>query len=155
MQAAAQSVKLPPNTAEKAPALKVVATSCSQKGLRGIFLICSSRSRACSKDHPADAVPASMLTKYPLYFDAEIEPNPVMKLDDNMMEAMKKMARMNAILEGLPGYDCGSCGSPTCRTFAEDIVRGFCTEMDCIHKLKDQLKIMAERMVELAQTKRE
>ena len=112
-------------------------------------------SRACSKDHPADAVPASMLTKYPLYFDAEIEPNPVMKLDDNMMEAMKKMARMNAILEGLPGYDCGSCGSPTCRTFAEDIVRGFCTEMDCIHKLKDQLKIMAERMVELAQTKRE
>ena len=62
---------------------------------------------------------------------------------------------MNAILEGLPGYDCGSCGSPTCRTFAEDIVRGYCTEMDCIHKLKDQLKIMAERMVELAQTKRE
>ena len=112
-------------------------------------------SRACSKENPVDVVPASMLTKYPLYFDAEIEPNPAMKLDDNMVEAMKKMARMNAILEGLPGYDCGSCGSPTCRTFAEDIVRGYCTEMDCIHKLKDQLKIMAERMVELAQTKRE
>ncbi len=34
-------------------------------------------------------------------------------------------------------------------------MRGYCSEMDCIHKLKDQLKIMAERMVELAQTKRE
>ncbi|MBQ7654868.1 MAG: 4Fe-4S dicluster domain-containing protein [Clostridia bacterium] len=112
-------------------------------------------SRACSREHPTEHVPASMMTKYPLYFDATIEPNPAMKLDDNIVEAMKKMSRMNAILDGLPGYDCGSCGSPTCRTFAEDIVRGNCSEMDCIHKLKDQLKIMAERMVELAQTRRE
>ncbi|MEG0125531.1 MAG: (Fe-S)-binding protein, partial [Clostridia bacterium] len=55
----------------------------------------------------------------------------------------------------LPGYDCGSCGSPTCRTFAEDIVRGYCNKMDCIHILKDQLKIMAQKMVELAKTTRE
>ena len=108
-----------------------------------------------SMEHPTENVPASMMTKYPLYFDTPIEPNPVMKLDDNLILAMQKMERMNAILEDLPGYDCGSCGSPTCRTFAEDIVRGNCSEMDCIHKLKDQLKIMAERMVELAQTKRE
>ena len=68
---------------------------------------------------------------------------------------MQKMERINPIGEELPGYDCGSCGSPTCRTFAEDIVGGFCGEMDCIHKLKDQLKVMAQQMVELAQTKRE
>ena len=24
----------------------------------------------------------------------------------------------------LPGLDCGSCGAPTCRALAEDIVRG-------------------------------
>ena len=107
------------------------------------------------KVHPVDDVPASMMTKYPLYNDVPIEPNSVMKLDDNLMVAMQKMERMNQILEDLPGYDCGSCGSPTCRTFAEDIVRGFCGEMDCIHKLKDQLKVMAQQMVELAQTKRE
>ena len=51
--------------------------------------------------------------------------------------------------------DCGSCGSPTCRTFAEDIVRGYAGEMDCIHILRDKLKVMAQQMVELAQTKRE
>ena len=60
-----------------------------------------------------------------------------------------------AIVRRLPGYDCGSCGSPTCRTFAEDIVRGYCNEMDCIHILKEQLKVMAQKMVELAKTTRE
>ena len=112
-------------------------------------------SRECTKEHPVDNVPASLMTKYPLYFDHPIEPNPAMKLDDNLIIAMQKMERINQLVEDLPGYDCGSCGSPTCRTFAEDIVSGFCGEMDCIHKLKDQLKVMAQQMVELAQTKRE
>ena len=111
--------------------------------------------KQCSQQHPTENVPASMMTKYPLYFDQPIEPNPAMKLDDNLIVAMQKMERINQLVEGLPGYDCGSCGSPTCRTFAEDIVGGYCGEMDCIHKLKDQLKVMAQQMVELAQTKRE
>ena len=109
----------------------------------------------CAKVHPAESVPASMMTKYPLYFDHPIEANPAMKLDDNLIVAMQKMERINQLMEELPGYDCGSCGSPTCRTFAEDIVCGYCSEMDCIHKLKDQLKVMAQQMVQLAQTKRE
>ena len=109
----------------------------------------------CTQQHPVENVPASLMTKYPLYFDHPIEPNPAMKLDDNLIVAMQKMERINQLVEELPGYDCGSCGSPTCRTFAEDIVGGFCGEMDCIHKLKDQLKVMAQQMVELAQTKRE
>ena len=106
-------------------------------------------------EHPVENVPASLMTKYPLYCDAPIEPNSVMKLDDNLMVAMQKMEKMNEILERLPGYDCGSCGSPTCRTLAEDIVRGFASELDCIHILKDKLKVMAQNMVEIAQTKRE
>jgi iron only hydrogenase large subunit-like protein len=108
-----------------------------------------------TEQHPTEHVPVSLMTKYPLYCDTPIEPNSVMKLDDNLMVAMQKMERMNEILERLPGYDCGSCGSPTCRTLAEDIVRGFASELDCIHVLKDRLKVMAEHMVEIAQTKRE
>ena len=72
-----------------------------------------------------------------------------------IVEAMRKMEQMEDIVRRLPGYDCGSCGSPTCRTFAEDIVRGYCNEMDCIHILKEQLKVMAQKMVELAKTTRE
>ena len=107
------------------------------------------------KTHPIESVPASMMTKYPLYFDTPITPNSVMKLDDNMAVAMQKLEQIEKILEDLPGYDCGSCGSPTCRTFAEDIVRNYAGEMDCIHILRDKLKVMAQQMVELAQTKRE
>ncbi len=109
----------------------------------------------CDIRHPDEAVNASYLTKYPLETTRAITPNSVMKLDDDIVEAMRKMEQMEEIFKTLPGYDCGSCGSPTCRTFAEDIVRGFCNKMDCIHILKDQLKIMAQKMVELAKTTRE
>ena len=96
-----------------------------------------------------------MMTKYPLYMDAPILPNSAIQLDSDITVALDKMERINQILQDLPGYDCGSCGSPTCRTFAEDIVRGYFGEMDCIHKLREQLKVMAQQMVELAQTKHE
>ena len=105
--------------------------------------------------HPVNDVPASLMAKYPLLDDAPIEPNGAMRLDEDIVAAMQKMEKMNEVLKTLPGYDCGSCGSPTCRTFAEDIVRGYCTEKDCIHVLKDKLKVMAQQMVELAQSKRE
>ena len=66
-----------------------------------------------------------------------------MRLDESLAGALDRMEHMNAILEKLPGYDCGACGSPTCESFAEDIVRGYCTEMDCIHLLKARLNEMA------------
>ena len=105
--------------------------------------------------HPDKAVKSSTLNKYPTKNDLPFEPNDADKLDDNMVEALRKMNRMNEIIKRLPGYDCGSCGSPTCATFAEDIVRGFATEMDCVHLLRERLKVMAEDMVELAQSRRE
>ena len=108
-----------------------------------------------ARQDPAEAVSRSLMQRYPLFNDEEIPPNTAMKLDENFAVAIQKMDRMNEILERLPGYDCGSCGSPTCRTFAEDIVRGYCGELDCIHNLKDRIRVMAQQMVELAQTKRE
>ena len=96
------------------------------------------------KTHPDTDVPSSLMTKYPLKTNVPFKPNGAIKLDDNLAEAMRKMKHMNEILERLPGYDCGSCGSPTCRSFAEDIVRGYCTEMDCIHVLKHRLQHMPE-----------
>lgn len=108
----------------------------------------------CDVTHPDEKVKISYLTKYNLFADKHITANSAMKLDDDIVEAMRKMERMENIVNHLPGYDCGSCGSPTCRTFAEDIVRGYATEMDCIHILKDRLKVMAQQMVDLAKTTR-
>ena len=84
-----------------------------------------------------------------------ILPNPVMQLDDNMGKALEKMEKMREIVERLPGLDCGSCGSPSCESFAEDIVRGYCVEMDCIHLLKERLRVMAQQMVDLSAARRE
>ncbi len=100
-------------------------------------------------------VDSGMMTKYDLYDSRRITQNSAMKLDDDLMEAMRKIERIEQIYKTLPGYDCGSCGSPTCRTFAEDIVQGNAHEMECIHKMKDQLRVMAQQMVNLAETTRE
>ncbi len=46
-------------------------------------------------------------------------------------ESMRMMSQMEEIFRGLPGIDCGSCGAPTCRAFAADIVRGNASIEDC------------------------
>ena len=111
--------------------------------------------KAMPDTHPDTDVPVALLNKYPVRNDEPFRPNAAAVLDDNMAEAMRKMMRMNEIIEKLPGYDCGSCGSPTCAAFAEDIVRGYCTENDCIHLMKEKLQVMAQQRLELAQTERE
>ncbi len=59
---------------------------------------------------------------------------PVYSLGDTIFESMENMEKLDAILEALPGLDCGCCGAPTCRALATDIVmpaRQACIE-DCI-----------------------
>ena len=110
--------------------------------------------KAQNDSTPQQSVPVSDMNKYHTRMDAPITPNTAMKLDEDISVAMQKLQRMNEIIAELPGYDCGSCGSPTCRSFAEDIVLGYANEMECIHKMRDKLQSMAEQMVELAQTRR-
>jgi hypothetical protein len=85
-----------------------------------------------------------------LKFYEAIEPQPVLQLDDDVVKAAQKMERMQKILKDLPGLDCGSCGSPSCATLAEDIVRGNAVELDCIFKMRDRVRLLAQEMVELA-----
>lgn len=52
------------------------------------------------------------------------EYTPISRLSENFSESMRMMAEIENIRAALPGIDCGACGSPTCRAFAEDLVRG-------------------------------
>ena len=61
------------------------------------------------------------------------------QLDEDMGTAMEKMAEIERIAETLPALDCGSCGAPTCRALAEDIVRGKAYRHDCIYFLRDHI----------------
>ena len=109
---------------------------------------------SCDISHPDEKVKSSYMTKYSLLADRRITANGAMKLDDDIVEAMRKVQKIEETVHMLPGFDCGSCGSPTCRTLAEDIVCGYADRLDCIHLLKKQLQVMAQQMVELAKTTR-
>jgi len=73
----------------------------------------------------------------------------VMHLSEDIFEAMEMASRMDEILDELPHLDCGSCGSPSCRDLAEDIVRGFASEADCIFKIRERLGALAREMMEI------
>jgi iron only hydrogenase large subunit-like protein len=83
-------------------------------------------------------------------FEKELETNPVLELDSDIERAIEKFEKANNILSILPGLDCGACGSPTCKTLAEDIVRGFANDTDCIFILRENIKELANKMVELS-----
>ena len=74
-----------------------------------------------------------------VYWSKEVEFMPVFRLGATPLESMEMMQKIDAIVEKLPGLDCGSCGAPTCHALAEDIVRGVANERDCIHLLKRYL----------------
>ena len=61
----------------------------------------------------------------------KIYPRSMLKLDENMAEALKKMNQVREIVHKLPMVDCGSCGAPNCQAFAQDIVQGNATIEDC------------------------
>lgn len=56
---------------------------------------------------------------------------PVSSLGSNMAESMRMMADIQKLRESLPGIDCGSCGAPSCRAFAEDVIRGAAEPSAC------------------------
>ncbi|MCT4606024.1 MAG: 4Fe-4S dicluster domain-containing protein [Marinisporobacter sp.] len=80
----------------------------------------------------------------------EIHPKNVRKLDDNIMEAMKKMEQIDEVYELLPDLDCGACGSPSCRALAEDIVLGYSDLDDCMILFKDKVKNLLSKKENLS-----
>lgn len=68
------------------------------------------------------------------------EYKPVFTLADNMIDSMNKMEEAEKLMKKFPGLDCGSCGAPTCRALAEDIVRGVANERYCFAVLRKLYK---------------
>lgn len=55
-----------------------------------------------------------------------------MGLDTDRSRALYKLQKVTDILKVLPGIDCGLCGSPTCKSLAEDIARGQASLKQCV-----------------------
>lgn len=78
-----------------------------------------------------------------------IEESDALQLTGTMKERLEKAARIEQIEAELPGLDCGSCGSPSCRALALDIVNGHAHEMNCIFKLNERISTLASEMLDL------
>ena len=60
-------------------------------------------------------------------------------LGRDFADGLAKMEQVEQLCKKLPGLDCGSCGAPTCKALAEDIVRGIANEKDCIYLLREYI----------------
>lgn len=79
-----------------------------------------------------------------------VEFEPVFRLGDTMLESFSRLEWVERLCKKFPGLDCGSCGAPTCKALAEDIVRGEATEKDCIYYLKENLHSLSQEVSILA-----
>ncbi len=81
-----------------------------------------------------EPIPREVMTVEPgEYSSAEL-------LGGDRMQSFRMMAEIERIYKLLPGMDCGSCGAPTCRAHAEDVVRGESKLDDCVIRMKEILR---------------
>ncbi len=72
-----------------------------------------------------DYIPDSFL------FEDLPEYEPIIRLGGSIAESMRMMADIQKFKSTLPGIDCGACGAPTCRAFAEDVIKKTACSDDC------------------------
>lgn len=80
----------------------------------------------------------------------EIVPIEQMPLGEDLVKAMEKLKQLHAVYAELPHLDCGTCGRPSCRVMAEDIVRGEGSLDDCIFRLKSRIADLSREIYELS-----
>ncbi|MBE6934961.1 MAG: 4Fe-4S dicluster domain-containing protein [Ruminococcaceae bacterium] len=101
-----------------------------------------SQNRLEKNDEPDDYVPDHM------QLDSPITYAPAMRLNANRGIAMQMMSDIEKVYELLPEIDCGSCGAPTCRAFAEDVVKGECKIEECVVYMRERLRAIWEKQGE-------
>ena len=79
-----------------------------------------------------------------------VQYEPVFRLGNNMMESFSRLNQVERLMKKFPGLDCGSCGAPTCKALAEDIVRGEAREEDCVYYLRESLHKLSCEVSHLA-----
>jgi len=83
-----------------------------------------------------------------------IEPLPEQTpLSDDIYIALSRLKELKSIHSSLPGFDCGSCGRPSCSAMAEDIVREHGDITDCIFKLKERITLLSSEINDLCMKK--
>ncbi len=106
--------------------------------------VAQSRIKRLCRDLPVEN-PESF-PEIPRLWDGAPVYRPVMQLNQDLGKAMEMAMEIENLTEKFPGLDCGSCGSPSCRALAEDIVRGYAQETDCIFVMREHLNDILEHV---------
>lgn len=85
-----------------------------------------------------------------VHWTTGVQYEPVFRLGDTMIESFSRLEQVERLCKKFPGLDCGSCGAPTCKALAEDIVRGEASEKDCVYYLRENLHRLSEEVSILA-----
>lgn len=89
------------------------------------------------------------------FFDKMPTYLPIQRLSENFGESLRMMADIQKLRAELPGIDCGACGAPNCRAFAEDVVRGIAQRDGCVVEKSrsfDQQKTANEKQEEATES---
>ncbi len=81
-----------------------------------------------------DEVPSECIDGEPISYA------PAGVLGSDRESAIRMMREIEELSRSLPALDCGSCGAPTCRAFASDVVRGLSHPSECIVAMREQLR---------------
>ncbi|MBQ7625243.1 MAG: 4Fe-4S dicluster domain-containing protein [Clostridia bacterium] len=100
-----------------------------------------SRNRVDDTGEPSD-VPDEIMLGSPITYA------PAMRLNANRGIAMQMMSDIEKIDQLLPEIDCGSCGAPTCRAFAEDVVKGEAKVEECVVYMRERLHELLNKQKE-------
>jgi Na+-translocating ferredoxin:NAD+ oxidoreductase RNF subunit RnfB len=82
-----------------------------------------------------------------LGWSVPVKQRAAMVLSDDLDQALRMAEEILVLTASLPGLDCGSCGAPSCRALAEDIVRGEAKQTDCIFKLRETIRKLAGELM--------
>jgi Na+-translocating ferredoxin:NAD+ oxidoreductase RNF subunit RnfB len=80
---------------------------------------------------------------------------PLRPLDDDISRAISKMKDRDQILADLPKIDCGACGAPSCRAFAEDVVLGEADKTSCVFFWQRELSNRIEQLASLVRSQKQ
>lgn len=67
-----------------------------------------------------------------LALEHSIPPRPTKYFDTDLQTSIKRMREVDRIFNKLEQINCGICGAPTCKAFAEDCARGEARLTDCV-----------------------
>jgi hypothetical protein len=87
--------------------------------------------------------------------DENLAARPLRPLDEDISRAILKMKERDRILSDLPKIDCGACGAPSCRAFAEDVVLGEADKASCVFFWQRDLADRIEQLANLVRIQKQ